>query len=163
MVNEDPYPELRRLVTQMGRLLGTDQPPDFDSRQGATFAAANGVEVHLRHNEPEKRLLFLAELGAVPAANEAHLAKEMLRANLVWEYTRGATLGLMDVEDAPGPAAFLSKEVSWSAFPPAELLAELNQFALTAGFWRERFSRAAKESPAADHRPFESSAFQEMA
>lgn len=127
----DIDPALRMLIDELGSRMGLDGLALDDD--GATSLRFDGrTIVNLQYRPSEEVLLLYTDLGA-PAAGEA-LYGDLLRGNLFWRSTLGATLSLSG--DEP-PHVILASTVAWRGLDGPRLAARMETFIATAEDWGE--------------------------
>jgi hypothetical protein len=127
----DLDPALRSLIADLGAQMElNDLALDDDGSVALHFD--DGPVVNLQAVADGDRLLLYADLGP-PAAGE-RIYPVLLRGNLFWRATLGATLSLTG--DEP-PHVVLARETSWRGQDPGSMVAFLERFLHTAEDWLE--------------------------
>lgn len=124
-------PSLRLLIGELGARMGLgDLALDTDGAASLRFDGKAVVNFQLRPNEDV--LVLYSDLG-VPA-NGPELYADLLRGNLFWRTTLGATLSLSG--DEP-PHVILALQVPWRGLDGARLAARMETFVKTIEDWSE--------------------------
>jgi hypothetical protein len=120
----------RDLLASFGASLGLPElAPDDEGYCALRF---DDLEVHLQYEPEEDELLVFTRLGEIDDDEPAELYGRMLAANLFWQGTGGATLGVQP-EDG---MVFLSRKVAMRALDDAKFRQLLEQFVNTGDDWR---------------------------
>jgi hypothetical protein len=131
---------LGNLVSELSRRL---QLPglSFDASGACAvrFDSRTNVTLHLDPADPEA-LWMLADLGA--PAPSLELYATLLRGNLLWQATLGATLSL--AEDEPDHV-ILSRAISWRSMDCAQLWVRLETFVNTCEDWAKLIAEGPRE------------------
>ncbi len=124
-------PALTMLMAELGQRMGLGELAlDGDGACALRFDGRSVVNLQRRPNEDA--LWFYADLGE-PASGPA-LYGDLLRGNLFWRTTFGATLSLSG--DEP-PHVILALPVGWRGLNGAQLAGKLETFLHTAEDWAE--------------------------
>jgi hypothetical protein len=125
----------QELLTSLGQSIGL---PELAPDEGGYCALSfDDLMVHLQHDPEQDELLVFARLGEIDDDEPAQLYARMLAANLFWQGTGGATLGLQP-EDG---MVFLCRKTPLRALDDAAFQQLLEQFVNTADSWRGEVAR----------------------
>jgi hypothetical protein len=129
------------LLQRLGQSLGLDSlAPDSDGSCSVTFDGA--VTVEFRPDHANSALILFSALAQLSPGQRTALAPRLLEANLFWQDTGGATLGV----SAAGLAILCLRE-PLAALDLTRLRQVLEIFLNSAETWRHFLDRAV-ESPA---------------
>jgi Tir chaperone protein (CesT) family len=124
-------PALAMLMAELGQRMGLGELAlDADGACALRFDGRSVI--NLQHRPNEDALWLYADLG-VPASGPA-LYGDLLRGNLFWRTTFGATLSLSG--DEP-PHVILALQIPWRGLTGAQLASRLESFLHTAEDWGE--------------------------
>lgn len=124
-------PALTMLMAELGQRMGLGELAlDADGACALRFDGRSVI--NLQHRPTEDALWLYADLGA-PASGPA-LYGDLLRGNLFWRTTFGATLSLSG--DEP-PHVILALPVAWRGLTGAQLAGRLETFLHTVEDWAE--------------------------
>jgi hypothetical protein len=127
----DLDPALRSLMTDLGAQMGLSDLA-LDDQGSVALRFDDSLVVNLQAVADGDLLLFYADLGP-PAAGE-QIYPALLRGNLFWRATLGATLSLTG--DEP-PNVVLAQETRWRGQDLGGMVAFLERFLHTAEDWLE--------------------------
>lgn len=127
----DIDPNLQALVFELGAHIGLDGL-ELDQEGFAALRFDEHLIVNLQALPDEDALMLYVDLG--PPASGEELYESLLKANLFWRSTLGATLSLSS--DSP-PHAVLAKEFQWRVFEFGEFISLLERFVATSEDWSE--------------------------
>lgn len=129
-----PDPLLSQLLRELAQALGLGALQLNDDACCA-FGLETGQVINLLYREAEDELWLFADLGA--GRGDKTQYAELLRANLFWGATQGATLGLSS--DEP-PRAILTLPLRWRGLDGVQLTARLQGFVDTVEDWAARLA-----------------------
>ncbi len=121
--------------------------PDADGHCELRFDGKYAV--HLQHDADQNTLTLYTVVGPVPPAAKLAAYEMLLRANLFWLGTDGATFGL----DPQSGAVFLSRRMGLGEFTAASLEAALQSLVDNAEHWAKELEHAGKDSPGGSRPP----------
>lgn len=124
-------PALKGLMDELGERLGVGTIA-FDENGGWALRLGDAPQVNLQYRADAEAFDLYADLGA-PAAGP-DLYGDLLRGNLFWGLTFGATLSLSG--DDP-PHVILAQAAPWRGQTAANFAARLERFANVAEDWAE--------------------------
>lgn len=85
----------KQLLSELGQAVGIpDLAPDKDNYCCLGFD--DKIIIHLQYNEENEVLMLFAQLGSIDEDKTVDLYPRLLKANLFWQGTGGATLGVDD-------------------------------------------------------------------
>lgn len=131
-----PDPLLSQLLRELGQALGLGAL-QLNGDACCAFGLETGQVINLLYREAEDELWLFADLGT--GQGDKALYAELLRANLFWSATQGATLGLSSDET---PRIILTLPLRWRPLDGVQLTARLQGFVATVEDWAERLARA---------------------
>jgi hypothetical protein len=135
---------LQALIAELGQRMGlASLALDGDGAGALRFDGRSVVNMQYRPREEE--LWFYADLG-VPASGP-ELYPDLLRANLFWRTTLGATLSLSG--DEP-PHVIMVLPLVWRGLNGAQLALKLETFINTVEDWAELVAGRSEEDEAAE-------------
>ncbi|CAK0749486.1 putative Tir chaperone family protein [Gammaproteobacteria bacterium] len=120
------------LLDDFSRASGLPRP-EPDSEGFVTLGADDRV-VHLRPSGDERYLEFFGSVGELPANPDPSLLERLLEANLAWQGTRGATLGL----DRNSRMLLLCRRIPQVGLQLAEFQQTLEDFFQVLDDWANR-------------------------
>lgn len=121
---------LQTLLNDLGQHMGLSELTlDEEGFTALRFDA--DLVINLQYVVDSEALLLYADLG--PAASGAALYPTLLRANLFWRATLGATLSLSGTEP---PHVILAQEFPWQQLRMEELATRLESFVNTVEDWQ---------------------------
>ena len=127
----DLDPALRSLMTDLGAQMGLSDLA-LDDQGSLALRFDDSLVVNLQAVAEGDLLLFYADLGPPAAVEQIYPA--LLRGNLFWRTTLGATLSLTN--DEP-PYVVLAQETRWRGQDLGGIVAFLERFLHTAEDWLE--------------------------
>ena len=127
----DLDPALRSLIADLGAQMGLGDLA-LDDHGSLALSFDDSLVVNLQALADDDLLLLYADLGP-PAAGE-RIYPALLRGNLFWRATLGATLSLTG--DEP-PHVVLAQETRWRGQDLGAMVAFLERFLHTAEDWLE--------------------------
>ena len=127
----DLDPALRSLIADLGAQMGLGDLA-LDDHGSLALSFDDSLVVNLQAVADDDLLLLYADLGP-PGAGE-RIYPALLRGNLFWRATLGATLSLTG--DEP-PHVVLAQETRWRGQDLGEMVAFLERFLHTAEDWLE--------------------------
>lgn len=85
----------KQLLSELGQAVGlADLAPDKDNYCCLGFD--DKIITHLQYNEENEILMLFAQLGTIDEDKTVALYPRLLKANLFWQGTGGATIGIDD-------------------------------------------------------------------
>ena len=85
----------KQLLSELGQAVGlSDLAPDKDNYCCLGFD--DKIITHLQYNEENEILMLFAQLGTIDEDKTVDLYPRLLKANLFWQGTGGATIGVDD-------------------------------------------------------------------
>ncbi len=120
------------LLDDFSRASGLPRP-ELDSEGFVTLGADDCV-VHLRPSEDERFMEFYGRVGELPADPAPPLLEALLEANLAWQGTQGATLGL----DRNSRLVMLCQRTPQAGLQLAEFQKTLEGFMQVLDGWASR-------------------------
>lgn len=133
--------ELARLIEELGAYVGLPRPAlDSSGACAMCFDKRTTVNLQLAKNDAGQ-LLFVTDLG-VPTQGEEVYAT-LLRGNLFWEATQGATVSLSHDDLAH---VVMVRSIAWRGLNVAELASALETFINTAEDFVAMMAALAEES-----------------
>lgn len=114
---------------------------ELDEDDGCALCFEHRMTVNLQYRHDEDVFFFYADLGA-PSTRE-NLYKELLRHNLFWQTTKGATFSLSNGDPAH---VLLAQSFRWRGKTGVEFARMIENFANVAQDWSDLF--AAPQQPA---------------
>jgi hypothetical protein len=136
-------PTLKTLVSEIGNQVGLEKL-SLDEEGFSSLRFDDRFVINLQAVPDDEALMLYTDLGA-PASGDQIYA-DLLRANLFWRSTMGATLSLSD--DAT-PHVILAREFSWRHYDFGQVISVLETFVNTAEDWSE----LVQSKSSADERP----------
>ena len=124
-------PALQSLVAELGHHVGLEELA-LDAEGFAALRFGDALVVNLQAVADEEALLLYVDMG--PSQSGEQLYGALLRANLFWRSTFGATLSLSG--DSPAHVV-LAREFPWRATTLADFVPLLERFVATAQDWTE--------------------------
>lgn len=124
-------PQLAVLVHELGNVMAFDDLA-LDGEGACAVRFDGRTVVNLQCLEAQDKLWLFADLG--PVNGSAELYADLLRGNLFWRATLGATISLSG--DEP-PHAILTLPVDWRGLDGAQLAMRLETFVNTLEDWAE--------------------------
>jgi len=120
----------KQLLSELGQAVGLpDLAPDEDNYCCLGFD--DKIITHLQYNEENEVLMLFAQLGTIDEDKAAEIYPKLLKANLFWQGTGGATLGVDD-ETREGLMAYQT-QMQFIDFPKFQEL--LEGFINTSELW----------------------------
>lgn len=136
-------PNWIRLLQQIAQLV---QLPDLtpDAMGGCALRFDDGPTVTLQVNPNDgEEVWLMADLGIPPPSIE--LYEHLLRANLLWRTTFGATLSLADGPEG-SKHVIVARSLRWRAMDITQMVACLETFVDTAQDWSDLLAEPQEES-----------------
>src|SRR5262245_34179633 len=127
----DLDPALRSLIADLGAQMGL-RALALDDRGSVALRFDDSLVVNIQAVADDELLLFYADLGPPAAGERTYPA--LLRGNLFWRTTLGATLSLTG--DEP-PHVVLAQETRWRGKDLGAMVAFLERLLCTAEDWLE--------------------------
>ncbi len=140
-------PALQALIGELGQQMGLGDL-SLDEQGFCALRFDEKLVINLQYWADDEQLLLFADLG--PSAIGVQLYSNLLRANLFWRATLGATLSLS--EDDP-PHVILALQQPWQPLDAAQLNASLERFVNTVEDWSEVVENTGTDSKLADDTP----------
>lgn len=106
---------------------------ELNAESRAALRFDEKITVNFQQSGAGNELILYTDLGEIPSERHALMLEAMLRGNLFWQGTRGATLAL---QGDPGQAV-LMLEVDAGPSSAPEFRIILDQFVNTAEAWQE--------------------------
>lgn len=132
------------LLASLGQSIGLpDLAPDDEGYCALSF---DDLMVHLQYDPAQDELLAFARLGEIDDDEPAELYARMLAANLFWQGTGGATLGVQP-EDG---MVFLCRKTPLGPLDDGGFQQLLEQFVNTADSWRGEVARFVSDDVTGD-------------
>jgi hypothetical protein len=125
---------------------------DLDDNGFCALRFDERLVVHIQHLAREDQLLLYADLG--PPALGAALYADLLRGNLFWRATLGATLSLS--EDEPAHVV-IAQKLAWQPLDEAALEQHLERFVNIVEDWQGMVSAEIAEVTVAPGAPLPAS------
>lgn len=131
------------IIQEFGTSVGA---PDmaFDEDGYLAFTSAEGVLLNVDYFEADESLVVYTTIGEIFDDFRFQLYDEMLKANLFWELTLGATLCV----DPEGTHALLTASVATTDLDLPKLTNVFEHVNRLALIWAERLRKVAAESDA---------------
>lgn len=136
-------PKLQSLIAEVGNRLELEEL-SFDDEGFTALRFDEDLVVNFQAVSDDALMLY-ADLG-VPARGDA-IYPDLLKANLFWRTTMGATLSLTD---DPKPRVILAIEFLWQNLEIAELTTRLESFVNAVEDWGELVNKDTGQSEAPD-------------
>ena len=131
-----PRDDARQLLDTFGRLVGLDELP-LDESGRLAIAVDDDLTVDIEFEDDRDTLLLSADLETLGSEPDAGRLAGMLRANLYFDATAGATLALEGVENR----VVLQRAVAVQGSDGASLVGVFEHFVVVAEDWRRRLCR----------------------
>jgi hypothetical protein len=123
-------PAFAQTLTDFGQRFGLPGlAPDADGHCELRFDEKYAV--HLQHDAEQNTLTLYTVVGQVPPLAKQAAYEMLLKANLFWLGTDGATLGL----DAQSGTVFLARRLALAEFSVASLEGALKSLVDNAEYW----------------------------
>lgn len=120
----------KRLITELGANVGLpDLAPDEDNYSCLGFD--DKIIVHLQYNKDHEVMMMFCQIGIVDEAYREYIFPRVLKANMFWQGTGGATLGAD--EDSGEILMSYQANVQFMEYPKFQEL--LEGFINTAELW----------------------------
>lgn len=123
--------EATSLISALGHVVGLDRLA-LDSDGALTLQVGDHAKLHFQHDPIVDWFTLFVPLGTVPLEGRSQLLSEMLRANLFWQATLGATLSLDDQEP---PRAVVAMRLPCASTTPAAFVEEVEHLLKVAHDW----------------------------
>ena len=120
----------KQLLSELGQAVGLpDLAPDKDNYCCLGFD--DKIVTHLQYNEESEVLMLFAQLGTIDEDKTADIYPRLLKANLFWQGTGGATIGV----DDETREVLLSYQVAMRLIDFSKFQELLEGFINTAELW----------------------------
>ncbi|MCD2513147.1 type III secretion system chaperone [Comamonas endophytica] len=130
--------QVQALVRALGQRMGLRQF-QLDAEGSCALELDRRIVVNLQYRETENELWLYSDLGPVPQRSLAFYEK-LLRANLFWQQTSGATLSLSGDQL---PRAVLARPLPWTLLEDTSFGAAVEAFVHTTEEWQKQLEQAA--------------------
>lgn len=120
----------KRLLKELGQVVGLpDLVPDKDNYCCLGFD--DKIITHLQYNEENDVLMLFAQLGTIDEDKAVEIYPRILKANLFWQGTGGATIGV----DDETREVLMSYQIAMRLLDSAKFQELLEAFINTAELW----------------------------
>lgn len=136
----------RRLVSDLGKNVGL---PDLapDAEDYCCLGFDDKIIVHLQYNKDRETMMMFCQIGIVEKPFREYIFPRVLKANMFWQGTGGATLGAN--EDTGEVLMAYQTSVNFMDYPKFQEL--LEGFINTAELWIDTIASVQKgEAPPAE-------------
>jgi len=130
--------QFQTVLEDLGGQLGLG-PLHFADDYSCSLTFDGRIGVDIDYNADTEEATLFSALGPVPDDRRAAFAEEALEANLFWQGTGGATLGV----DAASGQAVLAMRFPTDGLDSRELRERIERLVDVASDWRDRIESAA--------------------
>ncbi|MEO1017081.1 MAG: type III secretion system chaperone [Pseudomonadota bacterium] len=128
--------DVQKLLADFGRTIGLDSL-SLDDTGRLTLRIDDAFTVDIEHDDEEDIILLAAELTRLGAEPERERLLELLRGNLFFDATEGATLAL----DGTDNLVVLQRTMRLEGLVVGEIARVLEIFIATAETWKDRLAQ----------------------
>lgn len=126
-MSEESY---KKILKELGQSVGL---PDLkaDSDNHCCLSFDDKIITHIQYNDDNKVVILFTQLGSIDPEKQASLYPRLLKANLFWQGTGGATLSVDDDNNE----AILANQLPIATLDSSKFQEYLENFINTAELW----------------------------